>query len=55
MGEEEANGNGHTHAPVVLPPVDEAAAEEVEDAQPARVRTPVKRKPKPALRKGVLS
>ncbi|WP_306598369.1 DEAD/DEAH box helicase [Geothrix sp. 21YS21S-2] len=52
MGEEEANGNGHAAA--VLPEED-PSEDDVNDVLPAKSRTPVKRKPKPALRKGVLS
>ncbi len=48
MGEEEANGNGHaSHVPAV--------EDDVDDVQPISARAPVKRKARPALRKGVLS
>jgi superfamily II DNA or RNA helicase len=66
MGEEEGGGNGaHFHtapkheaeAPVLSPAPSEEdeETEDVVEAVPAKVRAPLKRKPKPALRKGVLS
>jgi len=69
MGDEEAAGNGNGHgqghghpvqpglqAQPLPPPEDEPDPDpETDDLLPARPRVPLKRKPKPALRKGVLS
>jgi hypothetical protein len=56
MGDEElaGNGNGNGGGPAPAPDED-ITQEEMEDILPAKAKAPLKRKPKPALRKGVLS
>jgi hypothetical protein len=65
MGDDETNGNGNGHGHGQPPPVPPGAGEAPEeageameeggDAMPDPRRAPVKRRPRPALRKGVLS